>query len=184
MPTVRVLPQTAAKKDTRPFTVPGLDDAGARRAIGKLSDAILAGSASQLLKAGERDQSRDHLMEDAAEEETALAWAARHFARRANDPGMAIHAWPTFRDGGRVTVAAAEKAERALRDALTRGDGAAMMQCSSLVADTYGEALANFGRLRALTWAARTLGERCCNGEFQTVTALVTAPAPACATAP
>ena len=105
------------------------------------------------------------------DEEIALAWTCRHFARRALDPGSKIDASAPFTprvpsSKPKLTSDSAARAETALRSAIDYGDGESMMDIAATVVKCYGRFHADLPRLRALTWAARTLGERCCNGDF------------------
>jgi hypothetical protein len=125
-----------------------------------------------------------------------LAWAASTFAPRADDLGDAqpIDFAPAFavlpspepwwsRWGLaseeapklRYNVANAKRAIQALRQSISEGDGDSMVEVAAKVQHCYGQYLKhrslalkiyNGSELRAYTWVAKVLGERCQNGDF------------------
>ena len=66
----------------------------------------------------------------------------------------------------RMTMQHAVRVEKALRDALKRGDGESLSAVAATVYKHWGQNHANLPELRALVWACKTLGRRCENGEF------------------
>ena len=125
-----------------------------------------------------------------------LAWAASTFAPRADElgdaeeinyaPAFAIlptpepwySRWGLASEGPpklRYTAANAKRAIAVLRKAIAEGDGDSMVQVAAKAQQCYGrhllhrsEALKiyNGAELRAYTWVAKILGERCQNGDF------------------
>jgi len=167
-------PAPAASSSTDAFEVDGLDETS-QRALRELSSALKRGDPSEMLRAGERGRVTDakgkpiYLTNSA--EEDALSWAARAFAQRATSSGKGTDYTAAFDAGGegssaRLTQNTAKAAEKALRDAIGRGDAQSMIACSGLVVKTYGAYHAEVPRLRALTWAARVLGHRTDAGCF------------------
>ena len=145
--------------------------------LSQLSVALASGSPEDMRAEGEKGMVKGHgdscVYVRNSDEETALAWVARHFARRALDRGSPIDASAAFTPQGngsktKLTSSNAARAETALRSAIDYGDGQSMVDIAASVVKCYGRFHAELPRLRALTWAARTLGERCCNGDFGT----------------
>lgn len=125
-----------------------------------------------------------------SQEIVVLAWAARVFAQRVVDetindahpvdfeaalipqlsddpPGC----WPFTRTAQnvkprlRMTLPAVQRVDELLRSVIRIGDGESMAACAARVADLWPYHT-NVPSLRALTWAARILGQRCLNGDF------------------
>ena len=145
----------------------------AHQAIGRLTSAMRDGDATCLKRVGERGLVKDgkgkaYYVTCCAEEE-ALAWAARTFAKRAALPGQPTRYVSAFVEA-RLTTATTKAVQGALLEAIRGGDAASMIGCAARVVLTWGQHHAELPALRALTWAARTLGERCARGDFANAT--------------
>ena len=92
------------------------------------------------------------------------------------DGGKSSRAWLKFGDtaGGsshpstpRLTTSLVTRLISILKDLICRGDGETLLRFASLTDKNWGENSFALPVLRALTWAARVLGERCVRGDFQ-----------------
>lgn len=109
-------------------------------------------------------------------DEELLSWAAREFAKRANESGIAIDEAAIGErigaDPPRLDNMAATKAETALKRVIQNGDGRSMVAHASRVVAFWAPFHQDLPRLRVLTWIAHTLGERCERGDFDAHTQL------------
>lgn len=168
----------SASSSSGTFKVSGLDET-AQHALREVSVALIQGDPDAMTRAGERGRVVDgtgrlRFLSNSKEEEV-LCWAARTFASRKHQE-KSVDCDISFIEGGKakrgglpkLTTESAKKAERALCDAISRGDGDSMVRCAGHVVGTWGIYHAELPRLRALTWAARVLGERWIAGSFPT----------------
>lgn len=135
----------------------------------QLTAAIRAGTPAQMKHAGERGMVRDGkgcvFYITSSLEEDALAWSARHFAKRSALAGQVIDCASSLSHEG-LTSANAKAIELALRNAISCGDASSMIEAAAHVEQTWPAFYHDVPKLRALTWATRVLGERCRDGAF------------------
>jgi len=167
-----VKPYRAAADDCLAFESPR-----AEAILTKLSAALAGANAEGMRAAGEHGMvvrgETTYYIHDTCDAQ-ALAWAARHFATRASSSGTSLIQNDEFQaltgmrgeSAPRLTAASAQRLEELLKDVIERGDGASLIQGASLVHEWCSDHCASQPRLRALTWAARVLGERCERGDF------------------
>lgn len=135
--------------------------------FGGASDMRTGGGAAASVRGGERYYIY------ATIEEEALAWCARRFADRAHMPGKLIDAKSAM--GSLKTKQDVSRAEAAMKDAIMHGDGDSLIACGQ-AAERFGRSASS--RLRALSWAAQVLGQRCRMGDFAGAAALPPTSAP------
>ena len=160
------------------FDCDHIESAGARASIQRLAHVIKFGSMAELRQAGaagavKRGTSTYYVHD--TDEESSLAYVARHFGRLLRSPehpsdGSGLHEMAmTPRLSGSIP-----SAEKSLLDAIESGDGARIAAAAAVVADRERAlslrvpARERNPRLHALVWAADTLADRCKRDEFRT----------------
>ena len=164
---IDTLPPRTPSTQSHSFHVPNMLDPSGIAALHTLTAALKFGDRQAMLRAGERgmvtDKQGNRYYLTSSEEEATLAWAARTFARRNGDPGTHCDWSASFDSTGRtlgLTSSAAKGVDGALRELICRGTGGDMADCAARVIEAWGTHHESIPKLRALTWAARVLGER------------------------
>ena len=160
------------------FDCDHIENAGARASIQRLAHVIKFGSMAELRQVGaagavKRGTSTYYVHD--TDEESSLAYVARHFGRLLRSPehpsdGSGLHEMAmTPRPSGDIP-----SAEKSLLDAIESGDGARIAAAAAVVADRERAlglrvpARERNPRLHALVWAADALADRCKRDEFRT----------------
>ena len=176
-PPVLTVPMPGATTAGR-YRLVGFEGENDRASLALLSSAMTTGSVDDIRTAGganvvQRGEQR-YYIHSTTDAET-LAWAARRFAERAYMQGEAIRHDDIFQVGAgesahpsmpKLTTSLVARLENTLKDMICRGDGESLFNLASFIEKCWGEHHAALPRLRALTWAARVLGERCMSGDF------------------